>query len=145
MKKQIAIIVCLICMLISCDQGDRKEIDDHADAMQEAIESAEKWLAIVDEGKYEKSWEETASIFKNAVPVDQWMDLVSSVRPPLGKILSRVIADTTYKNSIPSAPDGEYVLILFKTKFENKDDAIETVTPTKDKDGTWRVSGYYVK
>jgi hypothetical protein len=47
--------------------------------------------------------------------------------------------------SLPGAPDGEYVVIQYRTSFENKNDAIETVTPMKDTDGTWRVSGYYVK
>ena len=29
--------------------------------------------------------------------------------------------------------------------FEHKKAAIETVTPTMDKGGKWRVSGYYIK
>jgi len=38
-----------------------------------------------------------------------------------------------------------YVVIEFTASFENKKSAIETVTPMMDKDGKWRVSGYYVK
>ena len=37
------------------------------------------------------------------------------------------------------------MVIQFDAQFENKAAAIETVTPMKDKDGTWRVSGYYIK
>jgi ribosomal protein S17E len=40
---------------------------------------------------------------------------------------------------------GEYVVIQFETSFENKKTAVETVTPMMDKDGIWRVSGYYIK
>jgi hypothetical protein len=29
--------------------------------------------------------------------------------------------------------------------FENKKAAIETVTPMHDKDGKWKVSGYYIR
>ncbi len=43
------------------------------------------------------------------------------------------------------APDGEYVVIQFETSFEHKRSAIETVTPMMDRDGKWRVSGYYIK
>jgi len=50
-----------------------------------------------------------------------------------------------YMTSLPGAPDGEYVVIQYKTSFENKKDAVETVTPMKDEDGVWRVSGYYIK
>jgi ribosomal protein S17E len=37
------------------------------------------------------------------------------------------------------------VVIQFKTSFEHNPDAVETVTPMKDSDGQWRVSGYYIK
>jgi hypothetical protein len=36
-------------------------------------------------------------------------------------------------------------VIQFATSFENKQSAVETVTPMRDSDGTWRVSGYYVR
>ena len=63
----------------------------------------------------------------------------------LGKMKSRVKQDADYRTSLPGSPAGEYVVIIFKTTFANKKDAIETVTPMKDKDGKWRVSGYYIK
>lgn len=46
---------------------------------------------------------------------------------------------------LPGAPDGEYAVIQFETSFANKKSAIETVTPMKDPDGKWRVSGYFIK
>jgi len=36
------------------------------------------------------------------------------------------------------------VVIQYETAFENRT-AIETVTPVKEKDGTWRVAGYFIK
>ena len=50
-----------------------------------------------------------------------------------------------YAESLPGAPDGEYVVILFKTSFEGKAEAVETVTPMRDADGEWRVAGYYIR
>jgi hypothetical protein len=70
---------------------------------------------------------------------------LQAVRKPLGKPISRQVKTKTYKTSLPGAPDGEYVVIQFETSFENKKSAIETVTPMMDKDGTWRVSGYFIK
>jgi hypothetical protein len=46
---------------------------------------------------------------------------------------------------LPGAPDGEYVVIQYETSFEKKAFAIETVTPSFEKDGIWRVSGYYIE
>jgi hypothetical protein len=45
---------------------------------------------------------------------------------------------------LPGAPDGEYVVIQFESSFEKKKSAVETVTPMLEKDGKWRVSGYYI-
>ena len=110
-----------------------------------AVAVAEKWLALIDEGKYAESWKEAAEYFKAAVKQEQWEQSLQVVRKPLGKLVSRKVKSASYKTSLPGAPDGEYVVIQFETSFENKKSSIETVTPMMDKDGKWRVSGYYIK
>ena len=40
---------------------------------------------------------------------------------------------------------GEYVVIQFNTVFDNKQSAVETVTSVLDKDGKWKVAGYFIK
>ncbi len=110
-----------------------------------AVDATEKWLAIVDQGKYAQSWEQAAEAFKNALTQEQWEQSMNAVRKPLGKLISRKVKTTNYATSLPGAPDGEYVVIQFETSFENKKSAVETVTPMLDKDGKWRVSGYYIK
>ena len=110
-----------------------------------AVAAAEKWVALVDGGKNAESWKEAAAYFKSAVKQEQWEQAVQAVRMPLGKLVSRKVKTSTYKTALPDAPDGEYVVITFETAFENKKTAIETVTPMMDKDGTWRVSGYFIK
>ena len=110
-----------------------------------AIKAAETWLELVDNEEYEQSWEETAGYFKMAVSKGEWNKKVRAVRRPLGNTLYRELKSHKYFTSLPGAPDGEYVVIQYKTRFENKEFAIETITPMLDKDGSWRVSGYYIK
>jgi hypothetical protein len=55
------------------------------------------------------------------------------------------LKSATYTKSLPGAPDGEYVVIQYDTGFEHKQSAVETVTPMLDKDGKWRVSGYFIR
>jgi hypothetical protein len=69
---------------------------------------------------------------------------MAGVRKPLGAVVSRQVKSKTYTTSLPGAPDGEYVVIKYDTSFENKRASVETVTPMRDSDGTWRVSGYYI-
>lgn len=112
---------------------------------EEALKAATTWLALVDEGLYPESWETAAAYFKRAVKEEQWVKMLAPVREPLGEVISRDVKSKTYTDALPGAPDGEYVVIQFDTSFENKKSAIETITPMLDPDGTWRVSGYYIK
>jgi len=70
--------------------------------------------------------------------------MAAGVRKPLGNVESRVLLSAVEKKSLPGAPDGEYVVIQFKTAFSNKRDSVETVTPMKSGEA-WRVSGYSIK
>lgn len=110
-----------------------------------ALEAAQAWLALVDAGDYEQSWETAAGYFKAAVGRDQWTQSMAAYRRPLGGVLSRVLRSATYMTVLPGAPDGHYLVIQFATSFENKRSGVETVTPMLDADGRWRVSGYYIK
>jgi len=112
---------------------------------QLAQQSADAWLALVDSGKYAQSWDEAAQFFKSHVTKDQWQDALHASRDPFGKLVSRKVKSADYKTSLPGAPDGQYVVIQYETSFEHKQSAVETVTPMLDKDGKWRVSGYYIK
>lgn len=110
-----------------------------------AVEAARRWLALVDAGHYAHSWAEAAPIFKQAVFETQWESALKAVRTPLGQLESRELLDAKFTTTLPGAPDGEYVVIQFKTRFAKKAEAIETVTPMKDEQGVWQVSGYFVK
>jgi hypothetical protein len=115
------------------------------EAEDQAVKAADEWLALVDQGEYGESWQEAATLFKSAVTVEQWEQALNASRRPLGDLKSRELKGAEYMTSLPGAPDGEYVVIQFDTSFTNKKVAVETVTPMKDEDGIWRVSGYYVK
>jgi hypothetical protein len=106
---------------------------------------AEAWLNLVDEGKYDASWDQSAGFFKRGVTKEQWRQRVSAARGPLGKIRSRAVKSRQHATTLPGAPDGSYVVIQYETAFETKAAAVETITPTLDADGAWRVSGYYVR
>ena len=119
--------------------------DSCADTPATAETAALAWLALVDAGNYAKSWNTAAAYFRNAVPQAQWVSQVAAVRGPLGAVKSRRLSSSQLTHSLPGAPDGEYTVIHFTTSFEQKTDATETVTPMKDPDGHWRVSGYYIR
>jgi hypothetical protein len=107
--------------------------------------AAGSWLALTDAGNYSTSWEQASSLFKAAISQSGWQSAVQAARSPLGKLQSRAFKSATFTHSLPGAPDGEYVVLQYESQFEHKAHAIETVTPMQEKDGAWRVSGYFVK
>ncbi len=121
-------------------------VDAAASAQKEraADEAAGKWLALVDAGAYRESWQRAASLFKAQVGSSQWQDSVASARAPLGSMISRQLLSAQYLTSLPGAPAGEYVVLQYRSEFEHRKYAIETVTPMLE-NGRWLVSGYYIR
>ena len=128
------IIICLACM--NSIAGD-----DEKDALQ----AAEEWLMLIDASDFGASWDNAAALFKKAITKEQWEKAILPIKSAMGDLISRKVKSVKYTDSLPGAPDGEYVVIQFSSSFTNKKSAIETVTPMKDPDGKWRVSGYYIK
>ena len=131
----------LICLLVVialpniASAGDKERLAEKATL---------EWLAQLDAAAYQESWERAASLFKKQVSAKRWKDAASGVREPLGQVKSRKLIHETYTTTLPGAPDGEYVVFQYQTEFENKQTAIETVTPMLD-GHEWRVSGYFVR
>ena len=118
----------------------------NAETPEGAAEAAARvWLGLVDAGDYAKSWVTGAEYFRNLVLQAQWVTSVARVRGSLGGLKSRRLVSAKYTRSLHGAPDGEYVVIQFATSFEKRAEATETVTPMKDRDGRWRVSGYFIR
>jgi len=129
------ILVGLVCQTALADPGKEKAGEAAARA----------WLSLVDEGKYAESWNQAATFFKGAVTQESWIQSLKSYRQPLGKNKSRKRISSKYTRTLPGAPDGEYVVIEYRSSFEKKQSAVETITPMLDRDGIWRVSGYYIR
>jgi len=141
--KRSFLILGILMMLFNFCIG--QQIETKPDTVQLAVKAANSWLMLVDEGKYSECWDEAALFFKSAVTKEQWGKSLKGIRPSFGALISREVNSAKYMTALPGAPDGEYVVIQYKTKYEKKENAVETITPMKDKDGVWRVSGYFIK
>ncbi len=128
---------------VSKNQEVKEKIDPNI--KQNAIESAEKWLSLIDTEKFEESWIEGSELFKNSIAKENWISAVRNARSTFGKYIKREMLSATYTKTLPGAPDGEYLVIQFEAQFEKNGKAVETITPMKDTDGEWRVSGYFIK
>ena len=138
MKKSLAGVILFFCLsygVIHADEASEKA----------ATAAAQAWLARIDSGSYATSWKEASGYFRGASTEKGWVDALTGVRKPLGNLVSRKLAKSQNAQSLPGAPDGNYVVMQFDTSFANKKSAVETVTFIEEKDGKWKAPGYYIK
>ena len=103
--------------------------------------AAQGWLLLLDRRDWGRAWESASGVFRSSVPLSAWMDGIPKVREPLGAIVERVPAESTYKTTLEGRPAGEYVTAIFMSKF-NQRELQEVVTVVREPDGKWRVTGY---
>jgi hypothetical protein len=83
-------------------------------------------------------------MFRGVVPLPSWMDGIPKVRDELGGLVERTPAESVYKTTLAGRPDGEYVSVIFLSKFDKKE-VQEVVTTVREPDGSWRVTGYVAR
>lgn len=103
--------------------------------------AAAGWLTLLDRRDWGTAWETSAAMFRKNVPLDRWMDGIPKVRGGLGALEDRQPVAVSIKSDLPGQPRGEYVSVVFRSKFAQKT-VEEVVTTAHEPDGRWRVMGY---
>ena len=104
------------------------------------------WLRLLDQGKYEESWNQASMLVKKNVKKVDFIRHAERSRLPLGTLKDRKIKLIQPANKLPGAPEGQYLLMTFTTYFHNKEQAVtEMVMLQKDPDNQWRVAGYFIQ
>jgi hypothetical protein len=113
--------------------------------LQAGRAAADAWLTRLDAGDYAGTWRDAAAPFQAAVDTAKWSSGIGELRAKYGKMLSRKLLVSRFSTTMPGGPDGRYAYLQYVTDFEHKQGAIETIVPMLDKDGRWKISGYYIK
>ena len=134
-------LACIAVVFALCVASARAS-DDAATAL--ARTASLEWLALVDAGNYATSWDGAAALFKDKVTKADWVAAVGSARAPFGALKARKFGAAEFTR-LAGVPNGEFVVITYHSSFANRPAATETITPTRDADGHWRVAGYFIK
>lgn len=103
--------------------------------------AASGWLSLLDRRDWGRAWETSAAMFRSTVPLSAWMDGIPKARE-LGNFIERMPADAVYRTKLEGRPDGDYVTVIYDSRFSGKEEVVEVVTTVRDTDGKWRVTGY---
>lgn len=110
-----------------------------------ATAAAMQFLTLVDADKFEQSWEDTADLLKKKISRKDWNENLAKARGALGPVIERAQEGIKYSSEAKDSPEGDYIVLIFESRFQAADDITETVTVMLEEDGVWRVAGYYVQ
>jgi len=114
-------------------------------AQELAGHAAGEWLTHAEKGDAAETWARSSTTFREALSQEAWAASLKAAQAGMGRPLERTVATSEYVEEIPGAPDGQYVVFTYTTRFERKKNGTETVVVEVDTDGEWRVSGYFVR
>ena len=124
--------------------AQQEQADPHAQQEVAAERQALGFLGYLDHGRFADSYAYTGMLIRTQVDRESFSSQLEKARTGTGALISRELTDASYTDSVPGAPQGQYVILHYHSSFANKQDAVETLTLAFAK-GYWRVSGYYIK
>ncbi|TAD81807.1 MAG: DUF4019 domain-containing protein [Sphingomonadales bacterium] len=104
-----------------------------------AARAAGDFLKLIDESRWAESYAATGSQFRQLNTLERWSEVSTRVRPPLGKILTRIVVDNEY---VPAPPEG-YRLVKFASTYADGTNQVESVSLAWE-DGAWKVVGIVI-
>jgi len=108
-----------------------------------ARSAAERWLNLLDQGDYHEAFEWEAQDFRMARTQSQFVRYMQARRAPFGRAVGRKCVGAKNVHKLVGVPEGNYVSVIFKTKFENKSETAERVVLVQQDVG-WRVLDYRI-
>lgn len=111
----------------------------------QAEEAALAWLALVDAGKFDETWDEASTSFQKAQKREEWSTGLGGARPAMGKLVSRTLHNHEVRQELPNLPPDKYVTVRFASVFENHKDGAESVTLVRDGERGFRMVSYLLR
>ncbi len=111
----------------------------------EALEVSGRFLTEITSGNYEVSWLQSSEILKRLKPLEIFIHQQQNNKFLFGEVVDRSDFIIKERTSMALLPDGQYLLLVYKTEFEKKKSALELLTILKEADGVWRVVDYEVR
>ena len=115
------ILATILIVLLAGSVGAKVLTRDHLD------NQAGSYLDLLDQDRYEEAWLTMSTFFQALNDQAQWQNRQQVIRAVYGSLLSREFLRISYRQSYSQSPDGQYVIVQYKSIFQNKADTYETV------------------
>ena len=136
----VVLILACVFMIVFPILNERPDKDKAEKAMAVAME----FLQLVDADKYSESWQMSADLMKERVSEKDWVEKLTKARTLSGDLIEREKKSASYSPTAQDSPDGEYISLIFESKYQRAEDVSEYVTVMLE-DGHWKVAGYFIQ
>lgn len=113
--------------------------------LAEGTAAAEEFLVLIDAEQYAEAREVASDLLKDKIAIEVWHRQIGVMRDRVGRLTQRALDKSFLSEIAEGAPEGEYLTLKYMSFFEQQSEASETVILTREKDGEWRVVGYFIK
>ena len=107
--------------------------------------AAEEWLALLDTAKYGDSWQKADQSFQSRTTQPQWVERATGLRDSVGPFKSRKLVQADSRTDSSGGAEREFIIVRFESAFEKAPSVSETVFTVKEKDGSWKVTNYFMR
>lgn len=115
-----------------------------ASEQEQAAAAARRYLALIDQGKYDETWNHAGPALQNMTNKFLWKNTLKLTHKAFGTPPSRELDGFGFTSQIEAdVPVGEYVLVQFKSPSGNTT-TTEKVVMQKAA-GSWKIIGYFVE
>jgi hypothetical protein len=105
---------------------------------------AMEFLQLIDADKFDESWQSAAVMMREKVTQKDWVEKLTKSRVLSGALVERTEKSSSYSTSAKDSPEGEYISLIFTSKYERAESVSEYVTVMLE-NGHWRVAGYFIQ
>jgi hypothetical protein len=106
--------------------------------------AAAAFLEQIDAGESAAGWRMAARKMQQTVSEQEWVEALEAARERLGPVVARTEDDVSYSQMAEDSDEGDYIQVIYKTRFERAGEMKEYVTVMLE-DGEWKVAGYSSK
>jgi hypothetical protein len=131
-------LIGIFCFLFAAAPRGFASAEDHID---DATVVSKNWVAQIDAGRYDESYDFGCDAMHDKVPQDRWVRVLRALRAPWGPVVNRKQLSHIYKPNGFEGTEGEFMVITYDTAFQKMEPATEVVVLKWD-GGKWRGAGY---
>jgi hypothetical protein len=114
------------------------EIDD-GPVKDAVISDSQKWLALIDDGDFQGSWDSLSQLAKSFLRWEDYRRVTANFRSKHGGVYQRVLKRVWHTSDWPHAPEGDYVGVEYESRMRFDEDRVIEFTVLAYEDGAWKV------